>query len=106
MKLLSRSEELVLLAVLQLAGNAYGVTILEFINDTLKMNWTLGAIYVPLDKLTRKGYINKYMSAPSGERGGRSKCLYELTKMGKEALKEIKESQDALWKGVDELAFD
>lgn len=102
MKLLSRSEELILLAVLQLAGNAYGVTILEFINEKLNMDWTLGAIYVPLDKLTRKGYINKYMSSPSSERGGRSKCLYELTKKGQEALKEIREVQMTLWAGVND----
>lgn len=106
MKLLSRSEEILLLAIWKLQGNAYGVTIRELVSQMTGQDWTLGAIYVPLDKLTRKEYVKKSMSNPTGERGGRSKCLYEVSEDGKKALKEIREVQDSIWKDVSNIALD
>ena len=106
MKLLSRSEEILLLAIWKLRGNAYGVTIRELVSQMTGQDWTLGAIYVPLDKLTVKEYVRKYDSKPTAERGGRRKCMYELTDEGKAALKEIREISKALWDGVSDIAFD
>jgi len=106
MKLLSRAEEIVLLAVWRLQGNAYGVTIRTLVSELTGKDWAFGQIYVPLDKLTRKKFVRKYMSDPTTERGGRSKYLYELSTEGKAALKEIREVQDALWNGISDIAFD
>ena len=106
MKLLSRNEEIILLAIWRLRGNAYGVTIREQISKVTGRKWTFGAIYVPLDKLTRKEYIFKNMSQPTATRGGRSKCLYKLTPKGKKALKEIRAVNEAIWKGIPSMAFD
>lgn len=106
MKLLSRNEEILLLAIWRLEGNAYGVTIREQVSQVTGHEWTFGAIYVPLDKLTQKEYVRKYMSDPTTNRGGRSKCMYKLTPEGKEALKEIKEVNNALWDGISDIAFD
>ena len=100
MKFLSRIEEIILLAVLQLDGNAYGVTIREYVSKVTGKEWTFGAIYVPLDKLTQKQYIRKYKSEPSANRGGRSKWLYLITPEGKEALREIKTMHQALWEHI------
>ena len=106
MKLLSRNEEIVLLAIWRLEGNAYGVTIREQVSEATGQDWTFGAVYVPLDKLTRKGFAHKTLSQPTAQRGGRSKCLYELTSTGKRALKEIRQVQEALWDGIPRVAFD
>jgi len=106
MKLLSRSEEIVLLAVWRLQGNAYGVSIREQASRVTGHEWTFGAVYVPLDRLTHKGYVSKLASEPSARRGGRSKCLYELTREGREALKEIRRVQEALWEDISKVAFD
>ncbi len=106
MKLLSRSEEILLLAVWRLEGNAYGVSIREQVSRVTGHEWTFGAVYVPLDTLTRKGYVHKSLSEPTPQRGGRSKCLYALTDAGKEALREIRRVQEALWDEVPEMAFD
>lgn len=105
MKMLSRIEEIILLAIWKLRGNAYGVTIREFVSEATNQEWTFGAIYVPLDKLTRKEFVRKYMSEPTTSRGGRSKCLYELTPEGRQALREIKEMQTALWEGISDQAI-
>jgi DNA-binding PadR family transcriptional regulator len=106
MKLLSQNEEIILLAIWRLQGNAYGVTIREQVSQVTRSDWTFGAVYVPLDKLTRKGYVTKKMSSPATHRGGRSKCMYELTSQGKAALKEKRQVNEALWKYIPKNAFD
>jgi DNA-binding PadR family transcriptional regulator len=106
MKLLSRSEEIVLIAIWRLRDNAYGVSIRELVSSLTGYEWTFGATYVPLDKLTRKGYVEKSVSSPSARRGGRSKCMYALTKEGKNALREIRKVQSILWRDIPDTAFD
>lgn len=99
MNLLTRIEEIVLLAVYQLGDNAYGVTIRQYIEQTINQKFSVGAIYVPLDRLTRRGLLTSYMGEPTPERGGRSKRYYLITSEGINALQATKEMQDALWLG-------
>jgi PadR family transcriptional regulator PadR len=106
MKLLSRGEEIILLAVWRLEGNAFGVSIRDQVSEATGYQWSLGAIYVPLDKLTRRGYIAKSYSRPMARRGGRSKVLYHLTSRGREALRIVREIQTALWRGIPGHAFE
>ena len=100
MILLSRAEETVLLAILGLKENAYGVSILEYIQEKTGMEWSLAQTYDPLKKLVRKGYVAKAKGEPTPERGGRAKSLYKLTTQGREALIEIRRVQDSLWTAV------
>jgi PadR family transcriptional regulator PadR len=106
MKLLSRSEEIILLAVWRLEDNAFGISIRDQVSEATGYQWTLGAVYVPLDKLARKGHIAKSYSRPAPRRGGRSKVLYHLTSRGREALREVREVQTSLWKGIPGHAFE
>ena len=104
--LLSRNEEILLIAIWKLDNNAYGVTIRDLASRITGYKWTFGAVYVPLDKLTRKGFVRKTISSPTSKRGGRSKCMYELTRDGRAALKDIRKIQAELWDGIPETAFD
>ena len=61
---------------------------------------------IPLEKLTRKGYLCRHKGEPSRERGGRSKFLYDLTAAGRKALREIREVQETAWAGVPKVALD
>ena len=106
MKLLSRQEEIVLLAIWKLKGNAYGVTIREYISEVTGKYWSIGSIYVPLDKLTERGYVTTYRGQPTDKRGGRSKRFFELTHEGMKALEEMRQVQDTLWDGFPRLAMD
>lgn len=106
MKLLSRIEEILLVAIWRLMDNAYGVTIREEISRLTGQDWTLGAVYVPLDKLTRKGLLRKETSDPIPERGGRSRCLYRLTNQGRASLREIREVSRAIWDGIPDAALE
>ena len=102
MKLLSRSEELVLLAVWQLKDQAYCVPIRQCLLNTTGRDWSFGAIYDPLDRLESKGLLASSLSEPTSERGGRSKRIYSLTPRGKEALEEMRQIQEAMWAAVSD----
>ena len=102
MKLISRAEELILLAVLSLEDNAYGISILEFLQDKTGNVWSFAQIYDPLDRLTRKGYVKKRQGGSTPERGGRPKSYYKLTAEGQKALLEIRKVQDAVWGSIPE----
>ncbi len=103
MKILSRAEELVLLAVWHLRENAYGVAIRKYINEMTKEDWSIGAVYVPLDRLGKWGFLKTIQGDPTPERGGRSKRYYALTKYGLEALNHTRRVQDEMWAKVREL---
>ncbi len=105
MKLLSRQEEIVLLSIWKLKGNAYGVTIREYISEITGKYWSIGAIYVPLDRLVEKGLVSTYQGLPTERRGGRSKKFYEISLEGMKELLEIKQMQETLWKGFPKAAI-
>lgn len=106
MMLLSRSEEIVLLAIWKLGDNAYGVSLREKISQLTCHEWSFGSVYKPLKQLVHKGYVEKKSSGPRSERGGRSRFLYTLTPAGREALKQIRKIYKAIWSEETELAFE
>jgi PadR family transcriptional regulator PadR len=106
MILLSRAEEIILLAVYKLQDNAYGVTIREQIKDDIGRYWPFGAIYKTLKKLKSKGYVEKIASDPVSERGGRTRYYYEITLEGISALETILSIHSAIWDGIKGLNLD
>jgi PadR family transcriptional regulator PadR len=102
MKLLSRVEEIMLLSILKLQDNAYGVTIRKLIFEVTGKRWSIGAIYVPLERLEHKGFVESYTGEPTEMRGGRSKRMYRVTREGLRALEEIKELNKTLWESYSE----
>lgn len=94
---LTRTEEIVLLTVYQLDDEAYGVTIRRQIETMVRKKFSVGAIYVPLDRLAQKGLLSSHVGEPTPERGGRSKRFYKITPDGISALKETKRLNDAMW---------
>lgn len=100
MKLLSRAEEIILLAVIKLEDNAYGVTIRDYIHEATGLKWSFASIYEPLHKLARKGFVRRLKKGTYPERGGRARCMYEITADGREALLSIRQVQERLSKDV------
>lgn len=106
MNLLSRSEEIVLLSVWKLQGNAYGPTIRNTVSRITGRQWSIGALYAPLHRLERKKLLKSSKGDPKPERGGRSRIYYELTSEGKKALLDLKNVLDAAWDDVPTLLPD
>ena len=103
MHILSRSEEIVLLAIWKLQGRAYGVTIREQVFTDTGYEWSIGAVYAPLHRLEKKALVTTVKGDPLPERGGRSRFYYELTNEGREALQEIKRVTDSIWLDAPDL---
>ena len=97
MKILSKPEELILLAVVSLKDNAYGVTIRKHIIEKTGVDWTIGAVYVPLNRLAKDGYLETTIGEPTPERGGKRKKFYSLTHRGMKALAFAKRINDSMW---------
>ncbi len=103
MRLLSRSEELVLLVVWNLQDNASCLPIQRRLKEATGKAWSLGSIYDPLDRLERKKLLVSHLTEPTKERGGRSRRVYKLTSLGKSALHELRSIQEDLWSEALEL---
>lgn len=106
MILVSRAEEIVLIAVWKCKENAYGVTIREQVYRDIGRYWAFGVIYKTLKKLRMNGCIDRTVSDPVSERGGRRKYYYRITPKGIEILKSISQVHASLWTGVELLSPD
>jgi len=104
MKILTKPEELLLLAICNLKEDAYGVEILKYVSEKTGNEWSIGSIYVPLDRLARLGYVETYLGEPTAKRGGKKKRYFKITTLGLETLRENKRIQDDLWSEMPDLA--
>jgi DNA-binding PadR family transcriptional regulator len=104
MNILTKPEELLLLAVCNLRDKAYGVEILRYVSDKTNHEWSIGSIYVPLDRMVRIGYLDTFQGEPTSKRGGKSKRYYKITKLGLRTLVENRKVQDEMWAGLSETA--
>lgn len=95
---LGEFEELVLLTIVNLDKDAYGVAIKEDIEERCKRTLSIGALHSTLTRLEEKGYIKSWMGDPTQVRGGRRKRFFEVTHRGKVELHNIKSLRDDLWK--------
>lgn len=102
---LGEFEEIVLLTVGVLHGNAYGVTIKDEIEERLKREVTIGALQITLRRLEAKGFLKSKLGDATGSRRGRPKLYFEITAYGKKALEYSKESRDQLWKALPKLVL-
>jgi DNA-binding PadR family transcriptional regulator len=88
---LGRFEELVLLALVRLRENAYGVTIRREIAERTGRDVSFGAVYTTLERLERKGYAASRLGEPTPERGGRAKKYFRIEAPGISALEHSRE---------------
>jgi len=98
MKLITRTEELLLLSVWRLQKDAYSLTIQEAMSDLLDKSVSIGAVYIPLERLAKQGLLKTREGAPTEKRGGRRKRFYELTAEGQSALSALHKVQTKAWR--------
>ena len=104
MNLLTRSEELLLLTVWHLQDKAYGAAIRERLSQKTGKDWAIGSVYIPLDRLAKKGLLSTHIGTPTRERGGRSTRCYKLTGQGVKALNYTKSVMDVFWQDSKQIA--
>jgi len=98
-------EEVVLLMVVMLQEEAYGVAITQKIEQQLNRKISVSAVHATLHRLSEKGYVSSFMGGATSERGGRRKRYFKITSIGSRVLQEIQEVRNLLWNQIPLNAF-
>ena len=98
---LAEFELRILLAVMQSAAEPYAVRVHQELETRTRRRVAIGAVYVTLERLVRKGWLASKLGDPSPERGGRAKRFYTVTPKGRVALRNEIRAMHRLWQGLD-----
>ena len=93
----------VLLAVVRLGEDAYGVPIADTIEAASGREVAAGSIYITLDRLEGKGFVTSRLGESTPERGGRAKTYFQVTGKGLRAVRQAQRTLVRLWSGVPAL---
>jgi PadR family transcriptional regulator, regulatory protein PadR len=93
-------EQLVLLALLRLDNDAYGMEVREEIERRTGREVSYGAVYTTLDRLEQKGHVAHRMGEVTPERGGRARKYFSVLPEGREALRVTQQALTVMWEGV------
>jgi PadR family transcriptional regulator PadR len=102
-RLLTDFELMVMLAVLRVRDDAYGVPIAREIEEIGGRTVTLAAVYLALDRLRQHGLVTARLGEATPERGGRAKKLFSVTPAGLSSVRRTRRAFIALWTGIPEL---
>lgn len=98
---LGEFEQLVLLALVRLQAEAYGMPIRREIEQRTGRTVSIGAVYATLERMETKGLVTSAWSEATDERGGRAKRVYTLTAEGADAMRRSQDALDRMRQGVD-----
>jgi PadR family transcriptional regulator, regulatory protein PadR len=102
---LGEFEELVLLVVAALHNEAYGVLILENLEEKQQKKLNISAVHVALKRLEDKGFVKSSFGGITEDRGGRRKRFYVITALGKRMLDEQYALRTGLYKQIPKISF-
>jgi len=94
---LGEFEELVLLTVAVMNGEAYGAAITTDIAERTKRPVQVSAVHMALYRLEEKRLIRTRLGGATTERGGRRKRLSSITPLGIKVLEDVRRIREQLW---------
>ncbi len=97
---LGEFEQLVLLAIMHLGDEVYGVPIVDEIEARTGRSVSRAAVYVTLRRLEQKQLVESWMGDPTDERGGKARRCVRVTPAGHQALRDAREAIDHMWRGL------
>ncbi|AYB33048.1 helix-turn-helix transcriptional regulator [Chryseolinea soli] len=100
---LGEFEELVLLAVCILDGEAYGISVKKEVEKHSGRSILLGAVHITLYRLQDKGFLQSKMGGNSDKRGDRRKRLFKVTKIGMKQLRAAQDVRQKMWNLIPQL---
>jgi len=100
---LGEFELLVMLTILRLGEDAYGVPISREIEQQTGRTVTFRTVYATLERLQKKGFVRSSLGEATPERGGRAKRFFRVTSAGLRTVRETKRNLIRLWRGLPEL---
>jgi DNA-binding PadR family transcriptional regulator len=97
---LGEFEQLVMLAVLRLREEAYGMTVRREIEERTGRESAIGAVYATLDRLEHKGFVRSHDTPAAEDRGGRPRRIYQVTGSGEKSLLETRKALANMMEGL------
>jgi DNA-binding PadR family transcriptional regulator len=101
---LGEFEELVLLTVVALRDDAYGVEIKRELEQRLNEGLSVGSVQSALKRMEEKGFLKSAFGEATSKRGGKRKRIYTATPLAHKVLRELKDIRAGLWKSMPKLA--
>ncbi|WKN45794.1 PadR family transcriptional regulator [Tunicatimonas pelagia] len=102
---LGEFEELVLLVVAAQHDQAYGVSILEDLEEKLSKKINISAVHVALKRMEDKGFVESRFGGITSERGGRRKKYYIITAFGKQMLDQQYALRTSIYQQIPNISF-
>jgi DNA-binding PadR family transcriptional regulator len=102
---LGEFEEVVMLTVGILYKRAYGVAIIDEMEQRLDRKVSIGALQTVLRRLEDKGYLTSELGEATNVRGGKRKRYFSLTTLGSRVLRESQEQRIELYNAIPRVAF-
>jgi PadR family transcriptional regulator PadR len=93
-------EHLILLALVRLGPDAYGVPIVEELSRHTRRPVLRPSVYLALRRLEAKGLVRSRLGDPEARRGGRARRYFEVSAAGRRVLRESQRTLNSLWDGV------
>jgi PadR family transcriptional regulator, regulatory protein PadR len=103
---LGEFELMILLAVINLGDDAYGVPISRELEAQRGRDVSVGSVYAALDRLENKGLVASSLGDPTPERGGKAKRYFRVTKEGLRQVHETRRVLSKLWQALPELKLE
>ena len=100
---LGEFEQMVLLAILQKRGDAFGLVVRRELEASAGRQVSRGAFYTTLDRMEAKGYVRWKTAHPHADGGGMPQRLFRVTPAGIRALRASRKALVALWRGLDDI---
>ena len=100
---LGEFELMVMLALIRLGDDAYGVPIGRAIEESSGREVALGSVYAALERLEQKGFVSSSVGDPTPERGGRAKRYFRVTNAGLRQVRKTRQTLINLWRGLPKL---
>jgi PadR family transcriptional regulator, regulatory protein PadR len=103
---LGEFELMILLAVVNLGDEAYGVPISRELEAQRGRDVSVGSVYAALDRLESKGLVASSLGDPTPERGGKAKRYFRVTNEGLRQVHETRRVLSKLWQALPELKLE
>jgi PadR family transcriptional regulator PadR len=96
-------ELMVILAVIGLGDDAYGVPISREIEKHRGRMVALGSVYAALERLEKKGMVSSHLGDPTPERGGKAKRYFRVTEAGLREVQKTRQALSKMWRRLPAL---
>ncbi len=100
---LGEFEEIILLAVCILDGQAYGISVKKEAEKHSRRSILLGAVHITLYRLQDKGMLSSELGGSTSKRGDRRKRLFKITNFGMRQLQKVQEVRQNMWQLIPKL---